>query len=143
MRKFFALLIVILYVALLGHFIYSNFVKVAGPSYLIKNAAYNNDDPGNINFCTSQNKDQNDLGPNDIESCVIHCPNLSFDDVAKPSPKIRGFPFETNSFVNLCENWEARNASDFNTARVLNWTYVGVLSLGTFMLLKKSRPKTN
>lgn len=68
-----------------------------------------------------------------FKRCVYDCPNHV---PGRPNFNFKGFPFATNQGVNVCnERILPFRASSFNTARILNVTYMALVTLTCFVVL--------
>ncbi len=101
------IIILIIYVLILGHFIYSNFVKVIGPNYLIQTSSYNQD--YKLYGC---------LASTPRNGCIVlDC--VGFGDSA--STNLRGFPFSTNNYEGCGIPFPEK---DFSVDVALNTVYI-------------------
>ena len=118
-------ILVVIYIVILGQFLYSNFVQVIGPQYTIRTAAYTSD---NDPYCPSE-----DGKPVDPIQCIGGCPLLTFNDVSNV-PNHKGFPFKTNDFWSSCDIYfHAYASKDFSEARTLDLVYI-VMVTGLYAL---------
>jgi len=130
MKKFLLPVIIVL-TLLLAHGLYSNFYKVIGPNYLIRTAAYErNQDKFFPRICQTNPSEG---------SCLVNCPAFGFDNPNQSSPRIKGFPFQSNNYDNTCLIYTPYNASDFNLARALDYAYLALICICLIAAVKKSR----
>jgi len=124
--KAFRVILTIILALLFTQAVFSDFVRTIGPSYLINTSGVQAD---NNKFCPPQNQ----IPPGSGE-CVINCPANN----GPLNPQIKGFPFQRNDFYDECGYTVIPyKTSDFTLARVLDYTYLGIITLVLAILITK------
>jgi len=124
-------IVLAIYLLVLGHFVFSNYVRTIGPSYTIMTAKYRQDLDGP---CDSARQLYPRGLPAHFSDCLSHsCPLYGAGN--PPAYSLKGFPFAVNDAFASCNKWVDLPVSDFILARVLNYAYISFFTIASVLYL--------